>query len=123
MRAAHLPNSSCADDNDHCNPVAVTHALPQMGTMATLQSLRYRRWEVSGENTGGHQRKKEEGFGKIEERYNAKLCNNMGVRLLRAVAKESRDDRGEKRCMFGRKDGPEMLECCAANKGVGGQRA
>ncbi len=95
MRGAYLPNSSCADDNDHCNPVAVTHALPQMGTMATLQSLRYRRWEVSVKNTGGHQREKEEGFGfKIEEQYNAKLCNNMGVRLLRAVGKESGDDRG-----------------------------
>ncbi len=79
---------------------------------------------MSGKNTGGYQREKEEGFGaKIEERYNAKLCDNMGVRLLKAVAKESGDDRGGKRCMFGRKDRPEMLECCAANKSVGGQRA
>ena len=66
--------------------------------------------------------KKEEGFGtEMEER--CEVVHNIGTRLLRAVAKESRDDRGEKRGMFGRKDGPEMLERCAANKGVGGQRA
>ena len=66
--------------------------------------------------------KKEEGFGtEMEER--CEVVHNIGTRLLRAVAKESGDDRGRKRRMFGREDTPEMLECGAANKSVGCRRA
>ncbi len=36
-----LPNSSCADCRAHCRPVAVTHVAPHIGTMATLEVLRY----------------------------------------------------------------------------------